>query len=119
MTPMTTRIRPIAQRIGTERSNPRSNKMTPKTIMLKHPLYFALVLKWYPRRARITHRLSACRRGYSSLMSDLEHEIILETQALSSEVAWLSDVAERAVRAAIEAQELAIGRHDGWMDSAL
>jgi len=52
-------------------------------------------------------------------MSDLEHDIICETQALGRETEWLSDVAERALLAAIDAQELAIGRHDGWMDSAL
>ena len=52
-------------------------------------------------------------------MSDLEHDIISETRALSSETAWLSDVADRALRAAIDAQELAIGRHGGWMDGAL
>jgi hypothetical protein len=52
-------------------------------------------------------------------MSDLEHEMIVETSALSREAEWLSDVAERSLRAAIDAQELAIGRHDGWMDTAL
>ena len=51
-------------------------------------------------------------------MSDLEHDIISEAQVLTREVEWLNDVAERALRAAIDAQELAIGRHDGWMDSA-
>jgi hypothetical protein len=52
-------------------------------------------------------------------MSDLEHDIISETRALSSEAEWLSDIAERSLHAAIDAQELAIGRHDGWMDTAL
>ena len=52
-------------------------------------------------------------------MSDLEHDIISETRALSREAEWLSDVAERSLRAAIEAQELAIGRHERWMDRAL
>ena len=52
-------------------------------------------------------------------MSDLEHDIIRETMALSRETEWLSDIAGRALRAAIDAQELAIGRHDGWMESAL
>jgi hypothetical protein len=31
----------------------------------------------------------------------------------------LRDVAERSLRAAIAAQESAVGRHDGWMDNAL
>jgi hypothetical protein len=52
-------------------------------------------------------------------MSDIEHEFIKETLALRDEVADVSDIASRALRAAIEAQELAIGRHDGWMDGAL
>lgn len=52
-------------------------------------------------------------------MSDLEHDIIVETRALSREAEWLSDVAERSLRAAIEAQELASGRHDEWMDHEL
>ena len=57
--------------------------------------------------------------GRREVMSDLEHDIILQTRVLSSEAAWVSDIAERALRAAIDAQELAIGRHDGWMDTAL
>jgi hypothetical protein len=52
-------------------------------------------------------------------MSDLEHDIISETRALSREAEWLSDVAMRSLRAAIDAQESAIGHHDGWMDRTL
>jgi hypothetical protein len=52
-------------------------------------------------------------------VSDLEHDIISETRALSREAKWLREVAERSLRAAIKAQELAVGRHDRWMDSAL
>ena len=52
-------------------------------------------------------------------MSDLEHDFILAERALEGEAAWLGDIADRALRAAIDAQELAIGRHDGWMDNAL
>jgi hypothetical protein len=52
-------------------------------------------------------------------MSDLEHESILDTQALHEDFAHVTEIAARALLAAMDAQELAIGHHERWMDGAL
>jgi hypothetical protein len=62
-------------------------------------------------------------RGASVLasrpVSDVEHEFVLENQQLRDEVERLRLVAERAVRAAIAAQDAATGTHEAWLDDAL
>ncbi len=52
-------------------------------------------------------------------MSDLEHEIILDTQALHEDFTHVTEIAARALLAAMNAQELAIGHHERWIDGAL
>lgn len=52
-------------------------------------------------------------------MTDAEHEYVKENSALQEEVARLEEIAARALRAAIQAQEAAHGRHDDWLDAAL
>jgi hypothetical protein len=53
------------------------------------------------------------------VMTDSEHEYLQEGEALRAEVAFLRDVALRALHSAIEAQDQASGRHDDWLDEAL
>ena len=52
-------------------------------------------------------------------MTDAEHEYVKENSALQEEVARLKEIAARALRAAIDAQDAERGGHDDWMDSAL
>ena len=52
------------------------------------------------------------------VMSDSEYEYVQENDALRGEVAFLRDVALRALRSAIVAQDEASGRHDDWLDEA-
>ncbi len=52
-------------------------------------------------------------------MSDVEHEFLLENQGLRDEAARLRALAERAVRAAMAAQDAATGDHEPWLDDAL
>lgn len=52
-------------------------------------------------------------------MSDVEHEFVVENQTLRDEAVQLRAVAERAVRAAIVAQDAATGTDETWLDEAL
>jgi hypothetical protein len=52
-------------------------------------------------------------------VSDVEHEFVLENHKLRDEAARLRLLAERAVQAAIAAQDLATGTHEAWLDDAL
>jgi hypothetical protein len=52
-------------------------------------------------------------------VSDVEHEFVLENQRLRDEAARLQVLVDRAVRAAIAAQDAATGVHDPWLDDAL
>jgi hypothetical protein len=51
-------------------------------------------------------------------VSDVEHEFVLENQQLRDEVVRLRLLVERAVRAAIAAQDSATGTHEPWLDDA-
>ena len=51
-------------------------------------------------------------------MSDIEHEFVVENQTLRDDAARLRALAERAVDAAIAAQDAQSGRHDAWLDDA-
>ena len=51
-------------------------------------------------------------------MSDVEHEFVQENQQLRDEVARLRLLVERAVRAAMAAQDAARGTHEAWLDDA-
>jgi hypothetical protein len=52
-------------------------------------------------------------------MSDAEHELLLENAERSAEIARLRDLATRALRAAIAAQDRADGGHEVWLADAL
>ncbi len=52
-------------------------------------------------------------------MSDVEHEYVIENEALRAELARVREIAERALTAAKEAQDAAVGHHDAWLDEAL
>jgi hypothetical protein len=52
-------------------------------------------------------------------MSDVEHEFVLENQHLRDEAERARSLAERAVRAAIAAQDAGTGEHEPWLDGAL
>jgi hypothetical protein len=52
-------------------------------------------------------------------MTDAEHEWPRENQALRDELARVTEITERALRAAIAAQDAARARHDAWLDRAL
>ena len=52
-------------------------------------------------------------------MSDVEHELVIENDALRAELARVAAIAERALTVAKEAQDAAVGRHDAWLDDAL
>ncbi len=52
-------------------------------------------------------------------MSDAEHELLIDNTAQAEEIARLRALAERAARAAAEAQDRADGRHEAWLDDAL
>jgi hypothetical protein len=52
-------------------------------------------------------------------VSDVEHEFVVENQQLRDEAARLRLLAERAVQAAIAAQDVAEGAHEAWLDDAL
>jgi hypothetical protein len=57
--------------------------------------------------------------GYAGVMSDVEHELIVDNLDLREQVTWLSDVARRSLAAASTAQDAAYGRHDSWIDEAM
>ena len=52
-------------------------------------------------------------------MSDVEHEYVIENEALRAELATVREIAGRALTAAMEAQDAAVGHHDAWLDRAL
>jgi hypothetical protein len=54
-----------------------------------------------------------------AVMSDVEHEFVVENQILRDEAAQLRDLAERALRAAVAAQDAHRGTHEPWLDDAL
>ena len=51
-------------------------------------------------------------------MSDVEHELIVEYQDLRQRLDRVSVLAFRSLAAATEAQDIAFGRHDEWIDEA-
>jgi len=51
-------------------------------------------------------------------MSDVEHELIVDNLDLQVRVDRLSVIALRSIAAAAEAQEVAFGRHEEWLDDA-
>jgi len=53
------------------------------------------------------------------VMSDVEHEMIVDNLDLREQVTWLSDLARRSLAAASTAQDAAYGRHDPWIDEAM
>jgi hypothetical protein len=57
--------------------------------------------------------------GNSLCVSDLEHELITEYEALREREAMLADVARRSLVTAICAQDAALGHHDAWLDASL
>jgi hypothetical protein len=52
-------------------------------------------------------------------MSDIEHEFVIENETLRAELDRVREVARRALIAAKEAQDAALGNHDQWLDDAL
>ena len=51
-------------------------------------------------------------------MSDVEHELIVDNLELQVRVDRLSVIALRSIVAAAEAQEVAFGEHEDWLDDA-
>jgi len=51
-------------------------------------------------------------------MSDAEHELIVDNLELQVRVDRLSVIALRSIAAASEAQDVAFGRHEEWLDDA-
>jgi hypothetical protein len=51
-------------------------------------------------------------------MSDAEHELIVDTINLRERFDRVSVLALRALAAATEAQDVAFGGHDDWIDDA-
>ena len=51
-------------------------------------------------------------------MSDVEHELIVDNLELQVRVDRLSVIALRSIVAASEAQDVAFGRHEDWLDDA-
>jgi hypothetical protein len=52
-------------------------------------------------------------------MTDIEHEFVVENDALRAELALVRGTAVRAIIAAKDAQDAAEGHHDSWLDDAL
>jgi hypothetical protein len=52
-------------------------------------------------------------------MSDAEHELIVDYIDLREDVERLGRIAYRSLTTAREAQEVAFGRHDPWIDDAI
>jgi hypothetical protein len=52
-------------------------------------------------------------------VSDIEHELVQETERLRERLRQLTAVARRALATAIAAQDRASGRHDPWLDEEL
>ena len=52
-------------------------------------------------------------------MSDIEHEFVIENESLRAELARVREITRRGLTAAKEAQDIASGRHDPWLDAAL
>jgi hypothetical protein len=51
-------------------------------------------------------------------VSDAEHELLVDNDALLQDVERLRTLARRAVEAAIAAQDAASGSHEPWLDDA-
>jgi hypothetical protein len=51
-------------------------------------------------------------------MSDVEHELIVDNLDLQVRVDRISVIALRSIAAAAEAQEVAFGEHEEWLDDA-
>jgi hypothetical protein len=51
-------------------------------------------------------------------MSDVEHEMIVDHIELRERLDRVSVIAIRSLVAASEAQDIAFGRHDEWLDDA-
>ncbi len=52
-------------------------------------------------------------------MSDIEHELVGELAELRARVESLTELARRAILAAVDAQELSSRAHEPWLDEAL
>jgi len=57
--------------------------------------------------------------GYPGVMSDLEHDMIVDFSETQYEADDMRQLARRALIAAASAQEAAYGRHDAWIDDAM
>jgi hypothetical protein len=51
-------------------------------------------------------------------MSDAEHELIVDNGELQQRLEHVSVLALRALAAAAEAQDVAFGHHEEWLDDA-
>jgi hypothetical protein len=63
--------------------------------------------------------LPCVRRTVDLAMSDIEHEFVIDNEALRAELRHTREIAERALSAAKDAQDAATGHHDPWFDEAL
>jgi hypothetical protein len=52
-------------------------------------------------------------------VTDIEHELVRENQALRHRVAALADLARRSLVTAVAAQDRADGEHEPWLDDEL
>jgi hypothetical protein len=52
-------------------------------------------------------------------MSDAEHAYLVETASLRGHLTHVREIARRALRAAISAQEASSGQHEDWLDADL
>jgi hypothetical protein len=57
--------------------------------------------------------------GHTGRVSDIEHEMLVETRDLRDQVAVERDRLRRVVAVAIDAQDVAFGTHDAWLDDEL
>jgi hypothetical protein len=57
--------------------------------------------------------------GTRCAMSDVEHELIVDYIDLRERVDRLSEIAQRSLAAAADAQEAVYGRHEPWIDDAM
>ena len=63
--------------------------------------------------------LAMRRSGTRHAMSDVEHELIVDYIDLRERVERLSEIAQRSLAAAADAQEAVYGRHEPWIDDAM
>jgi hypothetical protein len=71
------------------------------------------------RRLLLALVLQRVRLRVELAMSDIEHEFVIENDALRAELRRIRDIAERALTAARDAQDTSTGHHDKWLDEAL